>query len=100
MARKRSKQPSPLEPHVAEAVEVSINLYCPNLKCGGMVSILRCLFLCPKGRAVKCSAYTAAYPQLLTFTIPEKYITKYGDVRIPVPMQFRKRRKRRVPVVG
>jgi len=72
-----------------------ISVYCPQLKCKGSVSILRCLFTCPKARVLKCPAYTEVYPRLLNFEVEDKYIEKYGDVTIPVPMAFRKRRKRR-----
>ena len=78
-----------------ETVKHDMNVYCPQLKCKGSVSILRCLFRCPKARVLKCPAYTDIYPFLVNFELDEKYILKYGEVTIPVPMKFRKRRKRR-----
>ena len=73
----------------------SIDLYCPNLKCGGTVNILKCLYRCPKSRIIRCTAYTEVYPKLLTFDVDDKYVEKYGEVSIPVPLSLRKRRKRR-----
>lgn len=73
----------------------SINLYCPQLKCKGTVNVLKCLFMCPKSRVLKCEAYTEVYPRLLNFEVEDKYIEKYGNVTIVVPVAFRKRRKRR-----
>lgn len=75
-----------------------INVYCPQLKCKGSVSVLRCLFRCPKATVLKCVAYTDIYPFLLNFEIDDKYINKYGEVTIPVPVAFRKRRKRNAVV--
>lgn len=72
-----------------------LNVYCPQLKCKGSVSVLRCLFSCPKSRVMKCEAYADIYPFLLTFEVEDKYIIKYGAVNIIVPVKFRKRRKRR-----
>jgi len=87
---KRSK----MEPQ-DDATKPEINVYCPKLKCKGSVSVLTCLFRCPKATVIKCEAYTSIYPYLLTFEIDPKYITKYGEVTVPVPLVLRKRRKRR-----
>jgi len=74
----------------------TVDLYCPQLKCGGTVSILKCLYRCPKGRLLKCTAYTEIYPSLVNFEIEEKYTAKYGEIVIPIPLSLRRRRKRRV----
>ena len=85
-----------LEQPGEESTKHDVNVYCPQLKCKGSVSILKCLFRCPKSRVLKCEAYADVYPFLINFEIDEKYITKYGEVTIVVPMKYRKRRKRRV----
>lgn len=78
-----------------ENTKHDLNVYCPQLKCKGSVSVLRCLFRCPKSRVMKCEVYADVYPFLLNFEIDDKYIVKYGSVNIIVPAKFRKRRKRR-----
>jgi hypothetical protein len=94
MARKRKYDVTGLEIHVAEKPAPSITLFCPLHKGGGTVSILTCLFKCPKARLAKCPAYLKAYPDLLNFEIAPKYIEKYGEVTIPIPLSLRRRRKR------
>lgn len=86
---KRNQLPQPEGPR-------PIDLYCPQLKCGGTVNILKCIYRCPKARVLRCPAYVAVYPSLINFEIEDKYKDKYGEVNIPIPLVFRKRRKRHV----
>lgn len=72
-----------------------IKLYCPLLKGGGTRDILSCLYRCKKNTIIKCAEYTRVFPDLTNFEIDIKYIEKYGDICIPIPIAFRKRRKRR-----
>lgn len=88
---KRTQLEQPEEPNKHD-----INVYCPKLKCKGSVSVLKCLFRCPKATVIKCEAYTSIYPFLLSFEIDPKYIKKYGEVTVPIPLVLRKRRKRHV----
>lgn len=79
-----------------EPTKHDMNVYCPLLKCKGSVSVLRCLFTCPRSQVLKCPAYADMYPFLVNFEIEDKYILKYGAVTILVPVKYRKRRKRNV----
>lgn len=97
MARKRLYDITGIEVHVVEKHAPSITLFCPFLKGGGTLSVLSCLLKCPKARLLKCKIYEKAYPSLLNFQIEEKYIEKYGEIIIPIPVSLRKRRKRNVP---
>lgn len=74
---------------------MTIILYCPKSKCNGTVPMEKCLFLCPIGRVAKCSAYAKCYLQIKEAEIDPKYIERYGEPHLPVPMSMRKRRKRR-----
>jgi len=95
MARKRKYDVTGLEVHVAEVTRPTISLWCPLIK-NGTRDIAFCLFRCKKATIAKCSEYLRIYPQLLTFEVDPKYIEKYGEVTIPVPLSLRRRRKRNV----
>ena len=75
-----------------------IHLYCPYKK-NGTVDILICIYKCPKSKLLKCPEYAKIYPTLLSFTIEDKYLEKYGHPTLLVPNSLKKRRKRNVPVV-
>jgi hypothetical protein len=85
--RKQLQQP--------EEENKNINLYCPLLKGGGTRDIISCLYRCKKHTIIKCPEYTRIFPELTNFEIDEKYLEKYGVITIPIPLAFRKRRKRR-----
>lgn len=95
MARKRKYDVTGIEVHVAEVPRLTISLWCPLIK-NGTRDIAFCLFRCKKATISKCAEYLRIYPQLLNFEIEEKYIEKYGEVTIPVPLSLRRRRKRNV----
>lgn len=78
-----------------EEGQKSINLYCPKLR-NGTRSITYCLYKCGRSTISKCTEYEKIYPELLTFEVEEKYKEKYGEITIPVPFKFRKRRMRKV----
>ena len=101
MARKPKYDVTGLEIHVPEQYRPLLQLWCPLLK-NGTRDIHYCLFKCLKARIVKCPEFTRIYPTLLNFELDPKYLEKYGEVTIPIPIAFRKRRKRAVlkEVVG
>lgn len=86
-----------LTPHEAIVPKEHIVCFCPLLKSKGTRDITYCLYKCPKSKIAKCPEYERVYPSLLSFEIEEKYIEKYGMPVIVVPMNLRKRRKRRAP---
>lgn len=85
--RKQLQQPEDIDKH--------ITLYCPLLKGGGTRDLISCLYRCKKNTIIKCPAYTSIFPELTNFEIPDLYLEKYGEITIPIPLAFRKRRKRR-----
>lgn len=85
--RKKLEQPEDENKHVT--------LYCPLLKGGGTRDLVSCLYRCKKNTIIKCPEYTRVFPELTNFEIDEKYLEKYGEITIPIPLAFRKRRKRR-----
>lgn len=85
--RKQLQQP--------EEENKTIKLYCPLLKGGGTRDLISCLYRCKKNTIIKCPAYASIFPSLVNFEIDEKYLEKYGEISIPIPLVFRKRRKRR-----
>ena len=95
MARKKLPDNPNIERHIPETPRPHLELYCPFLKSKGTRDVVTCLYKCPKARLMKCSEFERIYPQLLTFEIDHKYIEKYGAITIPVPLAYRKRRKRR-----
>lgn len=73
---------------------MSLIVHCPKLKCGGTKDILACIYACAKATVIKCPVYAKAYPALLNIVIPQKYLDRYGEVTLLVPVSLRIRRRR------
>lgn len=72
----------------------SFDVYCPKLKCKGVVSILTCLFKCPKMTKVYCKVYEEVFPRLKDFVVDKKYVERYGSYVEVIPAALMKRRRR------
>ena len=70
-------------------------MYCPASKCNGTVDSLTCIYHCKVGTKTKCLEYSRNYLLIKEMDIDEKYIIKYGEIFLPVPLSMRKRRKKR-----
>lgn len=76
---------------------MTLQVFCPKLKCGGSKEVTCCLYLCERATVLKCPEYAKVYPQLLNFEVEQKYLDRYGAVTIPVPPKFLRRRPRGTP---
>ncbi len=72
------------------------DVYCPKLKCRGVVSVLTCLYSCPKKVKVFCTEYEKVFPKLKDFVVDKKYVEKYGEFVEVIPAALIRRRRRSI----
>lgn len=72
-----------------------MKMYCPHSRCHGTVDALTCIYQCKVGTKVKCVEFARNYLLIKEMEIDEKYILKYGEIFLPIPLSMRKRRKKR-----
>lgn len=70
-----------------------MNLYCPLIH--SQRGIEYCLYRCPACKKAKCAEYLKYYGAISIFEVDQKYVDKYGEPPLVVPLALRKRRKRR-----